>query len=279
VDLDGDFTIDYIYAGDLSGNVWKFDVSNPAPTSWQVAYGGPLFTAEISGTPQPITSYPEVGLHPQNGLLIYFGTGKYLETADNTAVGIPTQTFYAIWDKNESTLTSFTRTALLQQEVLAVVSGNRVTSDHAIDWTVHRGWYLDLPTQGERQVSDSVLRSNKIIFTTLIPNSQICGTGGSGWLMELDAHSGSRLAFPPFDLNDDDEFDEYDMVTVMINGSNVTVPVSGVISTEGILTSPAVLPSGNIELKYAGGSSGSISVTTENPGPGARGRQAWRSLP
>jgi type IV pilus assembly protein PilY1 len=134
----------------------------------------------------------------------------------------------------------------LQQEVVAVVSDTRVTSDHAIDWTVHRGWYLDLPTQGERQVSDSVLRSNKIIFTTLIPNPQICGTGGSGWLMELDAHSGSRLAFPPFDLNDDNGFDEYAMVTVTINGSDVTVPVSGVVSTEGILTSPAVLPSGNM---------------------------------
>ncbi len=28
VDVDGDFIADYIYAGDLFGNLWKFDVTN-----------------------------------------------------------------------------------------------------------------------------------------------------------------------------------------------------------------------------------------------------------
>jgi type IV pilus assembly protein PilY1 len=253
VDLDGDFTADYVYAGDQRGNLWKFDVSDPDSTNWQVAYSSPLFTATaVDGTPQPITARPEAGLHPKdpNGLLVYFGTGKYLETGDKNVSGVSTQTFYAIWDKNLSTLSPFTRSALVQQEVIAVVSGHRITSDHPVDWANHRGWYLDLPTAGERQVSNPLLRNDRVIFSTLIPNTQICGTGGTGWLMELNAHSGSRLPFSPFDLNGDDEFDAKDMVTTPLVENEEPIPVSGLASIEGILSSPMVLSAGRTELKY-----------------------------
>ena len=96
--------------------------------------------------------------------------------------------------------------------------------------------------------------------------------------MELDALDGTRLETSPFDFNDDDKFTEADMVTVTINGTSETVAVSGVQSTEGILPSPTVLSSGDTEIKYNSGSAGGIFVTTEDPGPGARGRLAWRQF-
>ncbi|GIX48571.1 MAG: hypothetical protein KatS3mg131_2782 [Candidatus Tectimicrobiota bacterium] len=259
---------------------------DPNPRNWKVAYfqgvnPKPLFTAtDARGTPQPITSRPEAGHHPKdpNGVLVYFGTGKYLEVGDNSVAGVPTQTFYAIWDKNEDTLSTIRRRDLLAQTVLKEVNGRRITSDNPIDWSQHLGWYLDLPTQGERQVTDSVLRNNRIIFTTLIPDPQVCSFGGGGWLMELDALSGSRLSESPFDLDEDHDIDADDLVTVRIDGQELTVAVSGVISTEGILPTPTVLSSGTTELKYSSGSTGGIFTTTENPGPGAIGRQAWRQL-
>src|SRR5690606_23477803 len=50
VDSSGDRRIDIVYAGDLQGNVWKFDLSHSDPARWGVAYQSgssnhPLFTA------------------------------------------------------------------------------------------------------------------------------------------------------------------------------------------------------------------------------------------
>jgi type IV pilus assembly protein PilY1 len=277
IDLDGDFKVEYIYAGDLFGNLWRFDVSATSPSSWSAPTL--LFAA---GASQPITSRPEVGLHPNStdanpGVLVYFGTGKYLETTDNTTSSVPTQTFYGIWDKFE-TSPSITRSNLLQQTVVSASAGQRITSNNAVNWDTHKGWYLDLPTAGERQVSDSTLRNGRIIFTTLIPNDQVCSFGGTSWLMELDAKTGSRLEDSPFDLNNDDEFTEADKVTVTVGGTTELVAVSGVQSTQGILPSPTMLPSGSTEIKYNSGSTGGIFITVENPGPGASGRLAWRQF-
>ncbi len=280
IDLDGDFTVEYIYAGDLKGNVWRFDVSDPSPANW----GAPvkLFTAKDgSNQAQPITTRPEVGLHPdplKTGVLVYVGTGKYLEDSDNTTSGVPTQTFYAIWDKFEASPSLVTRSQLVQQVVLSESNGQRITSNSTINWDSEMGWFIDLPTPGERQVSDPILRNDRIIFTTLIPNTQICSFGGTGWLMELDARTGSRLDTSPFDLNGDEKFDDNDKVTVTINNQSETVALSGLQSTEGILPSPTILSSGTTEIKYNSGSRGGIFVTVENPGPSATGRQAWRQV-
>ena len=90
VDLDGDFITDYIYAGDLRGNMWRFDLTSASSNGWSVGLdGNPLFTAtDSSGAPQPITAQPQVAVHPYGinyGAMVYFGTGKYLETDDREA--------------------------------------------------------------------------------------------------------------------------------------------------------------------------------------------------
>jgi type IV pilus assembly protein PilY1 len=289
VDTNTDSTAEYIVAGDLQGNVWTFDVRDTDPSKWKVEYvdgsnkPAPLFIAkDAAGNPQPITSRPEVGEHPEKlgGFVVYIGTGKYLELNDTYTTS--KQTFYSIWDKNEQTLTSFGRSALLQQTVIAepVVNGQtvRVTSDNTIDWEVQRGWYIDLPATGERSVTDSVLRNGQIIFTTLIPNQKICQFGGSSFLMELDVNGGRRPPYPTLDINGDHKVDSTDVVSVTINGQTAIVIPPGIGSTEGILSSPTVLSSGATEMKYSTGSTGGVFVVIENPGPRAHGRQAWRQL-
>ena len=217
-----------------------------------------------------------MGIHPTDpdGVLVYVGTGKHLEAADNTDSNIPTQTVYAIWDQPTGTDT-VARSQLIAQTVLTVVDDTRVTSDQAIDWSTHKGWYIDLPTAGERTVARPVLRNDRLIFTTFIPDTRLCGMGGTGWFMELDALTGSRLSFPPFDRDGDLDFDTDDLVT---HDDNQVAP-SGLLSPEGILATPAILWTGKDELKYSSGSSASVFVTREHPGPGSRGRQAWRTLP
>jgi type IV pilus assembly protein PilY1 len=112
VDDNGNGTIDAVYAGDLLGNLWKFDISTSTPSSWKIAYGtstpAPLFIACSDGsncnnTRQPITSAPQVGSvgpsQSTGGDMVYVGTGKYFETSDNDLSTAKTQTFYGIWDQ------------------------------------------------------------------------------------------------------------------------------------------------------------------------------------
>ena len=103
VDVDFDDIVDFIYAGDLRGNLWKFDLTSTKDSEWEVAYkdgvaGVPLFTAiDPDGNRQPITSKPDVMFHPeQHGLIVCFGTGKFLGTDDFSNIQL--QTIYGIWD-------------------------------------------------------------------------------------------------------------------------------------------------------------------------------------
>src|SRR4029450_5185104 len=108
VDTNTDSTGEYIVAGDLQGNVWTFDVTDPDPSQWRVKYvdssnkPAPLFTAKDTGdNPQPATPPPEVAGRPEKlgGFVLYVGTGKFLELNDTYTTS--QQTFYSIWDKNE----------------------------------------------------------------------------------------------------------------------------------------------------------------------------------
>jgi len=74
LDVDGDDIVDYIYAGDLAGNMWKFNVTSATPSSWGIAFasssgypnGTPLFVAKdatASTNRQPIQDAPEVTVH------------------------------------------------------------------------------------------------------------------------------------------------------------------------------------------------------------------------
>ncbi|QDL54234.1 pilus assembly protein [Rhodoferax aquaticus] len=58
VDTNGDGLVDLIYAGDLKGNLWKFDVSSEDSSKWTISNDGkPLFIAiHPDGQPQPITA-------------------------------------------------------------------------------------------------------------------------------------------------------------------------------------------------------------------------------
>lgn len=113
-DLDSDHIVDYAYAGDLFGNVWRFNLTSTNPADWHVStYGGasgtPLYTAiNGAGVPQPITTQIQVVSipsdlptgQPQNRLLILFGTGRLLSTSDSTPdlTSSGVQSLYGIWD-------------------------------------------------------------------------------------------------------------------------------------------------------------------------------------
>ena len=133
VDTDNDRSVDTVYAGDLYGNLWEFDLSSiAAPSSWAVANSGaPLFVACTTtgagascptANRQPITGKPNVGSvggagTDQNnvGRMVYFGTGKYFEENDGKVGSSPqVQTFYGLWDQGSA----ITDRANLQEQAI-----------------------------------------------------------------------------------------------------------------------------------------------------------------
>lgn len=285
IDVDGDNIVDYVFAGDLQGNLWKFDLTAANASAWKVAYGTPaspqpLFTAkDTSGATQPITTKPAVGLHPTrgSGYLVYFGTGKYLETGDNGTTGTQTQTFYGIWD-NDAAVSG--RSVLQPQTILGGFTESgaewRTVSQNNVDWSTKKGWYLDLES-AEKQVSDPILRNGRIIFTTLTPSSGTCAAGGYSWLMELDARTGGALDSTPFDVNGDGYFSADDFRTTSGSTGSDARAVGGTKLGDGIAGKPTIVNGGDKQHKYFSKSSGSLQELPEST-DGNAGRISWREL-
>ncbi len=128
IDKDSDNVVDYLYAGDRYGNVWKIDVSNTNPANWGSAFSSgstplPLFTAVTSDTlplREQITSSPIVTTHPNGGFMVMFGTGSFVDDSDNQTP-FSGNSFYGIWDKDDGTRVT-SRSDLQQQASLAKVT-------------------------------------------------------------------------------------------------------------------------------------------------------------
>ncbi len=201
-DADGNRTVDVIYAGDLFGNVWKFDVSGTTPSSWGVAFFSgsvpmPLFSARsATDSVQPITATIELGRAPagQTGVMLFFGTGRYF--ADEDRADTSAQSLYSILDKG-ARITEIDRSTLVQRPILeSTVAGTprRQITGSAIDFATKRGWYIDLPTSGERSVSTPLLNNRRLFMTSLIPASDDpCSGALGGWVFALNPFTGTRL--------------------------------------------------------------------------------------
>lgn len=171
-DYDGDGIADYAYAGDLHGNLWRFDLfgdnasttrdPNQGPVygnknsttinGFKVSYGGkPMFTATSTAgsKPQPITSAPSLVRHPtRKGYIVTFGTGKYFEIGDKTGEETYAQSVYGIWDmktKAESTSEDIiNRNQLTAQTITSQTTGvgqesgkereARIISNIPVEW-------------------------------------------------------------------------------------------------------------------------------------------------
>lgn len=233
IDLNGDGTVDVAYAGDLQGNLWKFDLTSKTPSNWTTAFSGqPFFVAKQSaGVVQPITTAPYWQQHPQGGLMIAVGTGRLLTVADQTSTG--TDTFYALWDKatmgvadNIVTLaggsainktTDATLPSTLVQQTLTgptVDSGNNyyTSSTNAVVYTgssPKRGWYLNFPNAGQRVLSNPAYYSGQqVLVQSTIPLSGSTGetctpTAGTQrtFLSVMNLFTGQPPTVPPFVLS------------------------------------------------------------------------------
>ncbi len=294
IDADGDFIADFVFAGDLQGNVWKFDIRSTTAGDWDdAAQRHLLFTATDSSAtpqPQPITVQPEVLNHPtgENGFMVYFGTGKFIEDGDNATTGTQTQTFYGIWDEMGTTAgphTTVNKVKLQTQTITTdTASGGQtvrlITNITINAWGTgvgeHMGWEVDLPDPGEKAVTNPIALGDRMLFTTLIPLDAPCDFGGTGFLMEISVVNGGPPLAPVFDLNEDDFFDTND------NSTSGGI-VAGVNPDVGLLPQPAVLvdPETGIIFKTVAGTKDPLTgaiITNAPAGTPFASRRSWRQL-
>ncbi|HEF4762288.1 TPA: pilus assembly protein [Pseudomonas putida] len=257
------------YGGDLKGRLWKFDLSSTSTDGWGVAFAGkPLFTT-AGGATQPITAQPLLADNSLGGKVIFFGTGKFNETADKTNKDL--QAFYAVWDADGGS-GQITTSSLQPQAVTGVFSGSSgqfiTTSQNEVTYPAEKGWYLPLvynsALTGERVINQASLVLGRIVFTTAsVDTTDPCASFGTGKLVELDAFSGKMLNYAVLDTNDDGLVDSTDAVS------------SGVIFTGGNPTLNAIINGGT--GKIVNDSSGVIRKLTEKGGGGSR-RIMWRQI-
>lgn len=191
---------DTVYGGDMMGNLWKFDLSDTNPANWSVALSGaPLFTAERNGSRQPIMGGIRVTAAPGGGVNLFFGTGQYFAADDNqVSSSSPVQTLYGVWDNLTSAVGG--RANLIQQTITTGLDSNnyqtRDVTANAVSFVTSRGWFVDLlvgsNVEGERYVGTPDIQGGFVTFTTYIPGTSICGTGGGlNWLYRLNLLSGA----------------------------------------------------------------------------------------
>lgn len=209
IDVDNNGTIDVIYAGDLKGNVWKFDVSNSNPALWKVATVGavPMYqaTTTLSGSTtvvvQPISTAIQPIRHPNGGFQLVFGTGKSLESADYPMSAPYSNTIYGIRDPFGSTTTlTIGLTELVQKSTTFVsVAGQQVRfiGKDNVNYANKKGWYINLAIASEGVVfNPSQLGSSEIFLRSIAPSgaSDGCRVAEKAYNFFLNPISGTPLA-------------------------------------------------------------------------------------
>jgi type IV pilus assembly protein PilY1 len=236
--LDEEKQLRYAFAGDLKGNMWKVDFcSGCTPDQWGSVWSSgatpePLFTTPNN---RPITSKPFVGTHPEEGYMVYFGTGKYFEEEDAVpGDDPPVDAFYGLRDTSQiAGVTELLRQEIKWQQTHAGVLKRVTTSTKEEPYKIEptgteKGWYMDLifngNNEGEQVIFSPVLNRDRIIFTTLIANTDPCSSMGSSYAFFLDALDGSRLDYAAIDLNGDGDYTD-DQIS--IDGHLVTMAAFG----------------------------------------------------
>lgn len=166
-----------IYAGDLSGQLWRIDLGKNRST-WNSSSAFKLFEAPAG---QAI-SMPVSVATDMIRTYVAFGTGKYLEEADNKAP-YQEQALYVIWDAGERVMLSHLAKANARSnKTIEVADFVWAPPSEATTAGVRSGWYLDLPgsnVTGERMVYSMTIRNGMIVANSLLPVGGGCSVGSS----------------------------------------------------------------------------------------------------
>ena len=176
LDVDGNGYIDRLYATDLGGNLWRFDVGSTSIASWT---GKIIFSANpASGADtgrkfffKPIATLETTTTVSSRGndALVFIGSGDR-EHPTNTSV---VDRIYAVRDKGQTS--SKTEADLTDVTTDALQTGTATTADVTTllnGLSTSYGWYIMLnQNSGEKVLAQPALSNKIVYFTTFAPGS------------------------------------------------------------------------------------------------------------
>lgn len=251
-DLNGDGIVDWIYAGDLHGNVWAFDlqddddVEDISVTRLFTSCAATLESGQscTKDNRQPITTKVALARNPdltgsvdEPNVNVYWGTGQLLARDD---VGDKTpQSFYSVLHTgNESGTASpaYYHDALAKRSYATRLGRDGLPDSRSVEPGTEvnyrgvgsprqYGWYIELSDPGERLVNTPVIIGDVVAFNTTVPGiGGPCDVASSGWINALSLADGLAPDRNPsndpdrigdeqvFDVNQDGDFGADDMV-------------------------------------------------------------------
>lgn len=192
IDSNGDGMVDRVYAGDINGNMWVFNLLSSNATTWSSAITTgstpqPLYSIPqgAASAPIAITQAPAISVHPFGGFMVDFASGRILSgpsaavispstaaAIDDTSDTITPYAAYGLWDNpNLNTTISNTSTAAIMTQSIATTTYNptgtspaasavtvvHLTTDNKPNWLADgsgtRGWKVLLKLAGGERVT------------------------------------------------------------------------------------------------------------------------------
>ncbi|HEU4619678.1 MAG TPA: PilC/PilY family type IV pilus protein [Gammaproteobacteria bacterium] len=174
IDLDGDGFADRMYAADMGGQVWRFDISNgQAPST--LVNGGVIAQLGGAGLDSPARTdtrrfyyAPDVALVSNSGQsYLHIGIGSGYRAHPNSTDNA--DRFYALRDYSpfqQKTQAQFDSLTKITEDDLTDITNN-VTASVGTD---SAGWVLHLDP-GEKVLAEARTFNNQVFFTTFTPGA------------------------------------------------------------------------------------------------------------
>jgi type IV pilus assembly protein PilY1 len=256
-----DYTVESVYAGDLQGNVWRFDLRGTG------TFAAPTKIARLTdaiGNPQPVTTVPRVAVDTASSKrYVSIATGRLLDDSD---IGSgQRQTIYVIAD-GTATAGNFFTAATLPGTVSFPITRSQLNSNTDTLLGIGStplsamGWYydLDIASNGvaERVTVDMDTYQGTVAAAINLPNGDACSPAGSGRVVSLRLADGRTT-----------------LVTTNVSG--VTTPAATVTFTSPVTNLQYFTVGGQTDLLVGTGTSGGSSGSNAT-GSGSAGGQVSR---
>jgi len=206
VDVDADGIVDVMFAVDIAGNVFRFDMNDDTSSASNFATGGVIYELNEGTDFRRFYNQPDVVLTGDRGLEPYFnlvfGSGYMASPRDP--------------DQNDAIFVLFEDDVFGPPEVEGGIYYDTVTiselynprgsgSDPADKYTnASDGYYIPLRGNGEKMLRPGLIFQDTVTYTSYVPdgntNTDACSGGliGGSRLYRIDLASGQNL-LPPDD--------------------------------------------------------------------------------
>jgi type IV pilus assembly protein PilY1 len=182
LDTDGDGFADRMYAIDVNGSLWRFDIRNGQPRDSLVTGGviANLRDPSLAASAAPkFFNAPDVALIQRGGPYYSVSVGSGDPTSAKTAAA--RDRFYSVRDREPFDA----RSQPSYDAATPLLFGDLVNISASLDSTVlpfdAPGWMIDMTAAGEKVAADSVTVNGVVMFTTFQPSASAsaCEVTGS----------------------------------------------------------------------------------------------------